>query len=89
METLLKMKKNEYKDEKEISPIASEHSHSKKDVHSHSNHGWMMLLAHIVPIGLIIFLPILGFTGAWTFILPIILMIGIHIWMMKDHLKKH
>lgn len=81
------MKESEYKTEKETN--LSNSKHNRKD--AHSNHGWMMLFAHIVPIGLIILLPMLGFTGTWTFILPIVLMIGIHIWMMKNHVshKQH
>ncbi len=87
METVLKMKNPEYKNEEETNTITSEHH--IKDAHTNTNHGWMMLIAHIVPIGLIILLPILGFTGAWTFIVPIVLMIGIHVWMMKDHFTHH
>lgn len=81
------MKKSQDKHDKEIGH--TKHSSSKQeDPHDHSNHGLIMLLAHIIPIGMIIVLPLLGFTGSWTFIIPLLLMVGAHIWMMKAHLTE-
>ena len=56
---------------------------------NHKGHIWIMLFAHLLPMGLIIILPMLGFSGPWTLVIPLTLFGILHLWMIRIHILNH
>ncbi|MEK6895250.1 MAG: hypothetical protein AABX48_01910 [Nanoarchaeota archaeon] len=56
-----------------------------KEKNNHSNHMWLMVLACVGAFLLILVLPLLGLSKNWSVGIAIVVMIGLHLWMMRGH----
>jgi len=53
--------------------------------HNPSSHIWMMALACGGALLLILVLPLLGLSKNWSVGISLAVMIGLHLWMMRDN----
>lgn len=53
------------------------------------NHLIIMGLVCFGALGLILVLPMLGFSKGWATGISLVLMIGMHLWMMRGHQHNH
>ena len=57
-----------------------------KKHHGSFSHIIMMILACVIPLVIIAFLPTFGISSKWSTVGGVILMIILHVWMMKDYI---
>lgn len=52
---------------------------------SHTNHAWLMIIACGGALLLTFALPLFGVSKNWSIGIAILVMIGLHLWMMRGH----